>query len=323
MSAPIRPSILPQCTSCARRFSKLGLQEWRPSTLQQQQVRGKKKLAQADDGLTVMLLKDVPAYGRKGAYVPVSIGQMRNTWYPQRTAEYVPHTLLKQLKASNTPIARDFDFTITPTVDPTIAATASTSYASVKDQVSAELLASARAAQRHVENNRVLPSRATELIDILVPNRLDFKRPAIDPTPPPAPAPEPSAPTTKPSSQYQNPRSAASGAAGDLLAARAQPTPTPPPAPPINAPGTAIYGSVSTSDVAAAIKDLLAANEEASKIIFGDEDVRFLSAKADGSAVVGLEGDRVKVLGDFEIEVRVPGAEKGVRRMVRVLPGQE
>lgn len=64
MSGPLRPTLLPQCTSCIRRTTRLGLQEWRPS--QHQQVRGKKKLANIPNSVTVRLLKDVQTFGRKG-----------------------------------------------------------------------------------------------------------------------------------------------------------------------------------------------------------------------------------------------------------------
>lgn len=49
--------------------------------------------------------------GRKtGSYVPISIGQMRNSWFPRRTAEYVTDSQLKELKAKNISAERDFQF---------------------------------------------------------------------------------------------------------------------------------------------------------------------------------------------------------------------
>lgn len=76
MSAPLRPTLLPQCTACTRRLTRFGLQEWRPS--QQQQVRGKKKLANAPLNVTVRLLKDTPSFGRKG----MSMAQIHNSQPP-------------------------------------------------------------------------------------------------------------------------------------------------------------------------------------------------------------------------------------------------
>ena len=63
MSLPLRPSLLPHCSSCTRRLTSSVFSEWRPS---QQQVRGKKKLANTPSTITVRLLKDVPTFGRKG-----------------------------------------------------------------------------------------------------------------------------------------------------------------------------------------------------------------------------------------------------------------
>lgn len=106
MSLTMRPTLLPQCTSCLRRISSLGLQEWRNG----QQVRGKKKMAHAPTTVTVRLTKDVPTFGRKGTYVPISIGRMRNEFFPTRTAEYVTPAQLKEMKAKNITAERDFQF---------------------------------------------------------------------------------------------------------------------------------------------------------------------------------------------------------------------
>lgn len=106
MSLTMRPTLLPQCTSCLRRISSPGLQEWRSG----QQVRGKKKMAHAPTTVTVRLTKDVPTFGRKGTYVPISIGRMRNEFFPTRTAEYVTPAQLKEMKAKNITAERDFQF---------------------------------------------------------------------------------------------------------------------------------------------------------------------------------------------------------------------
>lgn len=261
---------------------------------------------------------------------------MRNLWFPQRIAEYVPLPTLKQLSAAHTPITRDFDFTTTPAPS---SSSSNDAPASVQQQVAAQLRASTLAAQRHVESNRVSPSRATDLVDVLVPHRLDFMRSAIEATPPStaatvaaATAAVESAVDATPAPMQQKRRRGQDGssAASILLAARASPSPPLPTTTTTasahtvdtTAPGTPIYGSVSTADVAAAIKEILAQNEEASKVLLGDEDVKFVTTRADGSPVVGLveEGGRVKVLGEFEAEIRIKGAETVVRRVVRVLP---
>lgn len=63
MSAPLRPSLLPRCSSCARRVAASALRPWSPL---QQQIRGKKKLSKLPHTIPVRLLKDVKAFGRKG-----------------------------------------------------------------------------------------------------------------------------------------------------------------------------------------------------------------------------------------------------------------
>ena len=89
MSAPLRPSLLPQGISCARRFSNAGLRAWSPF---QQQVRGKKKASKLPLTLPVRLLKDVKTYGRKGTPGNLSIARLRLTcylqapWCPSRSA---------------------------------------------------------------------------------------------------------------------------------------------------------------------------------------------------------------------------------------------
>ena len=66
MATFARSSLLPQCTSCARRYTRLGFEGWRPLQQSQQQIRGKQKLAKPADTVTVKLLKDVRRFGRKG-----------------------------------------------------------------------------------------------------------------------------------------------------------------------------------------------------------------------------------------------------------------
>lgn len=62
----------------------------------------------------------------------------------------------------------------------------------------------------------------------------------------------------------------------------------------------------------------MAENDEAARVIFGEEDIRFLNVK-DTNGVVG-ETDRVKNVGEYQVEVRIKGAEDSVIRTVRVLP---
>lgn len=75
---------------------------------------------------------------------------------------------------------------------------------------------------------------------------------------------------------------------------------------------TAIYGSVSTTDIVMTIKSALAHNDEAARVVLSDNDVKFVAGVEDGDST------RVKHLGTFKIEIQVPGAEAPITRTVRV-----
>lgn len=47
---------------------------------------------------------------RTGSYVPLNPSLMRNRWFPARIADYVPVVQLKQLKARDVDMARDFSY---------------------------------------------------------------------------------------------------------------------------------------------------------------------------------------------------------------------
>ena len=111
-----------------------------------------------------------------------------------------------------------------------------------------------------------------------------------------------------------------SSAASDLLAARAV-VPRPAEYGKVAEAHTGprqIFGSVSSGDVAAAMRTHLVENEEASRIVFGEEDVRFVNV-GDEQGKAG-ETDRVKQTGEYQVEVRIRGADSIVQRAVRVLP---
>jgi hypothetical protein len=73
-----------------------------------------------------------------------------------------------------------------------------------------------------------------------------------------------------------------------------------------------IYGSVSTADVVATIRTALEHNDEAARVILSENDVRFVEGHAEGDAT------RVKQLGNFKVEIQVPGAEAPITRTVRI-----
>lgn len=96
--------LTPHCLICCRRFSRLGLLSWAPGQIQ---IRGKKKNAKKPTHISVKLLSDMAAYGRKGRIVPITAGRMRIDFFPRGIAEYLTRAELKELKRSETPVARD------------------------------------------------------------------------------------------------------------------------------------------------------------------------------------------------------------------------
>lgn len=77
---------------------------------------------------------------------------------------------------------------------------------------------------------------------------------------------------------------------------------------------TSIYGSVGTMDIAIAIKALLAESDLAGTVVIEANQIRFVRKQTEGGDV-----DRVKMLGEYEIEVKVKGHGEAMRRKVRVL----
>ena len=77
-----------------------------------------------------------------------------------------------------------------------------------------------------------------------------------------------------------------------------------------------IFGSVSTSDIAAAIKAALAEDEDGRKLVYNAEEITILQA-VEGEKEPRAEGDRIKALGKFDAEITVKGG-KGIRRTILV-----
>ena len=79
-----------------------------------------------------------------------------------------------------------------------------------------------------------------------------------------------------------------------------------------------IFGSVSTSDMAEAIKAVLAGDDESARVVIAAEDIKIIG---DGGMTGAIEGDRLKALGEFEVEIRVKGG--GVMRRVVCVKAQD
>jgi len=73
-----------------------------------------------------------------------------------------------------------------------------------------------------------------------------------------------------------------------------------------------IHGSVSTSDIAANLKAILAEDEDGMRVVglLKPEDISFVEETEDK--------DRVKHLGVFEIEIQLEGAADSVPRTIKV-----
>jgi len=97
-------ALTPQCLLCCRRLSRLGFSSWAPGQIQ---IRGKKKNAKKPTHISVKLLSDMAAYGRKGRIVPISAGRMRIDFFPRGIADYLTLSELKELKRSETAVTRD------------------------------------------------------------------------------------------------------------------------------------------------------------------------------------------------------------------------
>ncbi|KAF2111614.1 hypothetical protein BDV96DRAFT_173293 [Lophiotrema nucula] len=266
-----RSALLPQCSSCIRRVTRLAWNTGGPL----QQLRMKTKAAkEAERNIVVKLIKDVPKYGRAGSYIPLNPATMRNQWFPRRFADYVPFLQLRQLKAQGVDMERDFEFGVVRPLEEV-------------EEDEEEVIRRPKHYVRPVEIELLSPERSMELLSTFIPPTIDFARQPIGQDKAPA-----------------GQRYGASDAADVLTAAVMASKPKPE----VNG----IYGSVSTSDVVATVKSALAHNDEAARVLLSEADVRFIEGHAEG------DPSRLKKLGTFRAEIRVPGAEEAIVRNIRV-----
>ncbi|KAI7528280.1 hypothetical protein KC331_g15821 [Hortaea werneckii] len=306
MALPLRPRSIPQCSACIRSytFGALGEPAATHSALNQQ-VRGKKKLANGSNTVPVRLLKDVKTFGCKGAIVPISIGQMRNNWFPRRVAEYIAVPELKTLKLKNIAAERDFDYGVTNLakeaakmgVPGAIGKYQADIPTDIRGGMSGDEKVDASMFQKKVETGRLSPERSLELLDIFVPKTVEFWRQPILETPEPE--------TKKPSM-----RGFGTGAGAELLAARAG---APQPKKTTNG-NVATYGSVSTMDILNAVKAAMAENDESARVVLHAEEVKFVDLPADMQS----ETDKVKSVGEFTVQITPKGSEEAITRVVKV-----
>ena len=79
-----------------------------------------------------------------------------------------------------------------------------------------------------------------------------------------------------------------------------------------------IHGSVSVADIADEVRAILGKTEEGARVVLGAEDVTIVRKEGDEKSE---ETDRLKVLGDFEVDIQVKGGDP-VRRTVKIMAEQ-
>lgn len=72
---------------------------------------------------------------------------------------------------------------------------------------------------------------------------------------------------------------------------------------------------MSAADIAEEAKALLRTSEEGERIVLGAEDITIIRSEGEGAVE---ESDRLKVLGNFAVDIQVKGGE-AVRRVVRIM----
>ncbi|KAL7627899.1 hypothetical protein AAE478_002094 [Parahypoxylon ruwenzoriense] len=274
----------PTCLDCLRRLAAQPAFTLSSSTslspLSLTQTRGV-RMSRAEkeelQGIPVRLLKDVHGFGRKDTIVRVKPGRMRNYWFPKAQAEYMTVKRFKELGLTEAAISpRDRSFG-----------------ARVANKVadSAKKSPTEEAPKKTKKDTLTLPPEETlSLLQTLLPEILTFFRKPI----PAVPAPPPPPSTPAPPSPPRSPSLAANAAASTDVHRPSAPEPAAP-AGPVSIP---IFGSVSATDILAAVKEKLLAEGDAAQ-------VSRIALEAEGVQILGLdEGeDRIKHLGTFDVRI--------------------
>ena len=225
---------------------------------------------------------------------------MRNDWYPRGVAQYVTGPELKTLRTNRVPVERDYSFGVSKQ------AKAKDTTSDEKDgdinSMDSAALRSASAFQK-VEVDRLTPERSKELLEIFVGPRIEFYRQPI--------LEERDVEEAKPEDKKAETQFEGSGPAAELAAAR-----RPVAKKAVKTGPTPIYGSVSALDVLQAVRATIARNDEAARVVLQEEDISFVDLpEAEHS-----EAGKVKHIGDFTVEIKVPGSDDAIRRVVRIIP---
>ena len=233
---------------------------------------------------------------------------MRNIWYPQKRAEYVTTAKLKDLGTKDAVLEWDASFEsemeveiedeagkendMKKKVTPTFVEMEHVKPIELELMSVRPFLPPLQLNEEDFDSHFTQPEQAADVLSSLLPPNIEFYR-----TPIPVKV-EPPAKRLSPSIATNSAISAAATAA----APEAKPAKKPE--------KTSIYGSVSTSDIAANLKAILAENEEGARVILSPEDITFVEETEDI--------DRVKHLGIFEVDIRPKGAPDAIRRTIQV-----
>ncbi|KAH9886854.1 hypothetical protein F4778DRAFT_757927 [Xylariomycetidae sp. FL2044] len=287
------------CLSCLRRIVRPATGAALPAvSLPITQARGKMTKAELEDlqGIPVRLLQDIVGFGRKHAIIRVKPGRMRNYWFPRAQAEYMTRQRFQELGLTQAAIGvRDRAFGIKLLLDETQdGRTAFVEEVPTKDpKVKRKEALTLPAEETHALLSTLLPPTLTVV-----------RKPIATPTPTPAAPPPPPEPAYPRSPSLALDAATSTGApAPDEPAAAEE----------VAAPVVPIFGSVSTGDILAVIKNKLLA-------VDANQGSR-VSLEAEGISILGLdEGeDRIKRLGSFEVLI-LPGKDlEPIKRTVKVV----
>ncbi|CAL3964157.1 unnamed protein product [Diplocarpon coronariae] len=283
MASPL-VSKAPKCMSCVRRVARSLGDALNLST--SQQVRGKKKLAKVST-VKVHLLQNIPGYGRRGSVIPVTAGVMRNIWFPKKMAEYLTLQRIAELGIKNhSGLERDSAFR--SNAERKLEKQKEREQNDAPEPLLDMEIEPPEEPAPQVELELLSPSQATSIVDQLLPANLDFYRTPIAEPSTPTKRVSPSIPTTSTISAAATKAEAKGGIAK-------------------NAP---IYGSVSTLDIAANLKAILAEDEDGARVVLSPENITFVDEMD--------EKGKVKHLGVFEIDIQLDGATESLRRTIKV-----
>lgn len=226
------------------------------------------------------LLQDIQGFGRKHAIIRVKPGRMRNYWFPKAQAEYMTRQRFRELGLSEAAIGvRDRTFGVRLLLEDDADADADNA-----DDVLVE-----DGPRKSKKDTLTLPPEETlALLQALLPPRLTFWRRPIVNQPPAARSPSLA-----------------------INAVASEPEPMPEPLPDLGpgGQGGAIFGSVSASDILAAVKERLLEADPAQggRVALEPEGVTILGLEKEGD-------DRIKRLGTYKVLV---SASKDLEPVVR------